>query len=120
MLTNVAAQTGAAAFQYFAYQQAPVTDAAGNNYMILPDGLAPLPGTSTTVYNPLAPGAALTSTQAATVAEVLITLVVGPAGHAHENTNLTNTGDTVSDAIGLRLTPAANHVGNGATFAPCQ
>lgn len=120
VLTNVAAQTGTSVFQYFAYQQAPTTDAAGNNYMILPDGTAPVPGTSTTVYNPLAPGASLSATQAGSAAEVLITLIVGPAGHSNENTNLTNTGDTVSDAVGFRLTPAANHVGNGATFTPCQ
>jgi Tfp pilus assembly protein PilW len=120
LLTNVAAATGTSVFQYFAYQQAPTTDAAGNPYMILPDGMAPIPGTSTTVYNPLAPGAALSAAQAASAAEVLITLVVGPGGHANENTNLANTGVTVTDAVGFRLTPAANHVGNGATFAPCQ
>ena len=107
-------------FQYFAYQVAPGTDAAGNQYEILPDGTAPIPGTSTTVFNPLAPGATLTSTQAATVAEVLVTLSVGPAGHANERTNYSDVGVNVSDAITFRFTPAANHVGDGATFSPCE
>jgi hypothetical protein len=26
----------------------------------------------------------------------------------------------VSDAITFRFTPAANHVGDGATFSPCE
>jgi len=120
LLTNVTAATSISPFQFFAYQLAPGTDAAGNTYMILPDGMAPIPGTSTTVYNPLAPGASLSATQAASAAEVLITLVVGPTGHNLQNTNLANTGITVTDAVGFRLTPAANHVGNGATFSPCQ
>lgn len=124
LLTNVGTQTNSSGavpvFQYFAYQQAPTTDAAGNTYEILPDGLAPIPGTTTTVDNPLSIGSTgLTSTQAANVAEVIISLVVGPSGHNNENTNL-NVGDSVSDAIGFRLTPAANHTGNGATFSPCQ
>jgi Tfp pilus assembly protein PilW len=120
ILTNVWAQGSTPVFRYFAYQQAPGTDAAGNAYMVLPDGMAPLPGTSTTVYNPLAPGTTLTSAQAATVAEVEIALTVGPAGHSNENTNLQNVGDSVNDAIGLRLTPVANHTSPGASFAPCQ
>jgi Tfp pilus assembly protein PilW len=107
-------------FQYFAYQVAPGTDAAGNQYEILPDGTAPVPGTSTTVFNPLAPGTTLTATQAATVAEVMVTLSVGPAGHANERTNYSDVGVNVSDAITFRFTPAANHVGDGATFSPCE
>lgn len=107
-------------FQYFAFQTAPGTDAAGNQYMILPDGTAPIPGTTTTVFNPLAPGAALTGTQAATVAEVLINLTVGPGGGSNENTNLSGVSDTVTDAITFRFTPAANHVGAGASFDPCE
>jgi prepilin-type N-terminal cleavage/methylation domain-containing protein len=120
LLTNVA-QTGTTpVFQYFAYQTAPGTDAAGNQYMILPDGTAPLPGTSTTVTNPLAPGASLSATDASSAAEVLITLTVGPAGGSYENTRLANVGQTVSDSITFRFTPAANHVGDGAIFKPCD
>ena len=71
VLTNVSQATSGAnqpvpVFQYFAFQTAPGTDAAGNQYMILPDGTAPIPGTSTTVFNPLAPGIALSASQAAT------------------------------------------------------
>jgi hypothetical protein len=72
------------------------------------------------VFNPLAPGAALTSTQAATVAEVLINLSVGPAGGYNEKTNYSDVGTSVSDSITFRFTPAANHVGDGATFSPCE
>lgn len=120
MLNNVGQNGTTPVFQYFAYQTAPGTDAAGNQYEILPDGTSPIPGTSTTVYNPLAPGAALTSAQATTAAEVMINLTVGPAGGYNENTNLANDGQTVSDAITFRFTPAANHVGDGATFSPCD
>jgi prepilin-type N-terminal cleavage/methylation domain-containing protein len=120
LLTNVAQTGSTPVFQYFAYQTAPGTDAAGNQYMILPDGTAPVPGTSTTVTNPLAPGGSLTSTQASSAAEVLISLTVGPAGHANENTNLANVGQSVTDAITFRFTPAANHVGDGASFTPCD
>jgi prepilin-type N-terminal cleavage/methylation domain-containing protein len=124
LLTNVAEEqnggTTVPVFQYFAYQQASGTDAAGNNYMILPDGISPVPGTSTTVYNPLVTGTtALTSAQAQSAAEVLITLAVGPAGHANENTNLGVT-DTVTDAVVLRFTPAANNTGEGGSFGPCE
>lgn len=120
LLTNVA-QTGTTpVFQYFAYETAPGTDAAGNQYEILPDGRAPVPGTSTTVTDPLAPGGSLTSTQASSAAEVLITLTVGPGGHSNENTNLANVGQSVSDSITFRFTPAANHEGDGASFSPCD
>jgi Tfp pilus assembly protein PilW len=120
LLTNVSASGTTPAFQYFAYQNAPGTDAAGNQYEILPDGTAPIPGTSTTVFNPLAPGASLTAAQATTAAEVLITLKVGPQGGYNENSNLSDVGDSVSDAVVFRNTPTANHVGNGAVFEPCD
>ena len=107
-------------FQYFAYQVAPGTDAAGNQYEILPDGTAPIPGTTTTVFNPLAPGTTLSAAQAATVAEVMVNLSVGPAGGYNERTNYSDVGVSVSDAITFRFTPAANHVGDGATFSPCE
>jgi prepilin-type N-terminal cleavage/methylation domain-containing protein len=120
LLTNVARNGGTPVFQYFAYQTAPGTDAAGNQYMILPDGTSTVPGTSTTVYSPLDPGASLTATDAASAAEVTINLTVGPAGHAYENTNLANVGQSVSDAITFRFTPAPNHIEGGATFSPCD
>jgi hypothetical protein len=120
LLTRVAQSGTTPVFQYFAYQTAPGTDAAGNQYEILPDGTAPVPGTSTTVSNPLAPGASLSATQASTAAEVLITLTVGPAGGSNENTNLANVGQSVTDAITFRFTPAANHEGDGAIFKPCD
>jgi prepilin-type N-terminal cleavage/methylation domain-containing protein len=122
ILTNVWQQvvgtTTTPVFQYFAYQQAPGTDQAGNNYMVLPDGTAPIPGTTTTVDNPLAPGGSLTSAQAQSATEVVMTLVVGPAGGANERSNAA--GDTVSDSVNFRLTPAANNTGEGGTFNPCQ
>jgi Tfp pilus assembly protein PilW len=120
VLTNVVQSGTTPVFQYFAYQDAPTTDAAGNTYEILPDGTAPVPGTSTTVYNPLAPGGSLSSDQAGNAAEVRITMTVGPAGHNNENTNLANVGDTVSDSVTFRLTPAPNHLGGGASFDPCE
>jgi Tfp pilus assembly protein PilW len=120
LLTNVAQSGTTPVFQYYAYENAPGTDAAGNQYEILPDGTAPLPGTSTTVNDPLAPGASLSATQAASAAEVHITLNVGPAGGSNENTNLANVGQSVSDSITFRFTPAANHVGDGAIFTPCD
>jgi len=69
LLTNVTQSGTTPVFQYFAYQLAPGTDAGGNQYEILPDGTSPIPGTTTTVYNPLAPGATLSSAQAATAGE---------------------------------------------------
>ncbi len=120
LLTNVTRNGTTPVFQYFAYQTAPGTDAGGNQYEVLPDGTSPIPGTSTTVYNPLAPGTTLSSAQAATAAEVMINLTVGPAGRANENTNLANTGQSVSDIITFRFTPAANHDGPGTTFTPCD
>jgi len=120
LLTNVTKTGTTPVFQYFAYETAPGTDAAGNQYEILPDGTAPVPGTSTTVTDPLAPGGSLTSTQASSAAEVLITLTVGPGGHSNENTNLANVGQSVSDSITFRFTPAANHEGDGASFSPCD
>jgi Tfp pilus assembly protein PilW len=120
LLTNVAQSGTTPVFQYYAYETAPGTDAAGNQYEILPDGTAPVPGTSTTVNDPLAPGGTLSATQAASAAEVHITLTVGPAGGSNENTNLANVGQSVSDSITFRFTPAANHVGDGAIFTPCD
>ncbi len=121
LLTNVLS----AGFQYFAYQEPlqsngqPYTDGAGNPYMMLEDGINTVPGTSVRpAASPLATPLSVTNAQQA--AEVLINLVVGPGGGAGENTNIADAADTVSDAVVLRLTPAANHLGNGTTFGPCQ
>ncbi len=126
VLTNVGQSTNTSTnslippFQYFAYQQAPGTDAAGNNYMILPDGTSPIPGTSTTEYSPLITGTQTLSTaQAQSAAEVLITLVVGPGGGNNENTNLSGVSDTVTDGVTMRLTPASNNTAYGGDFSPC-
>jgi type II secretory pathway component PulJ len=127
VLTNVSQSTNTSTsalippFQYFAYQQAPGTDAGGNNYMILPDGMSPIPGTTTTEYNPLITGTqTLTANQAQSAAEVLITMVVGPAGGNNENTNQSGVSDTVTDAVVLRLTPASNNTAYGGDFSPCE
>jgi type II secretory pathway component PulJ len=124
LLTNVRSVQ----FQYFAYQQTSYTDGAGNPYVMLLDGTNAVPGTNTIpAAAPLTATSAtpLSSTDAQNAVEVTISLTVGPAGGSGENTN-TNTNANVSedatvvDSAVLRLSPAANHAGNGATFNPCQ
>ena len=106
-------------FQYFAYQQVSYTDAAGNPYMMLLDGTNAVPGTST--IPPASPLATpLSSTDAALAVELSVNMVVGPGGGTGENTNADTTDASVFDSIILRLSPAANHAGNGATFNPCE
>ncbi len=125
LLTNVAAVTGTPMFQYFAYTEpmsgsTPYTDSAGNTYEMIQDGLNYVPGTTTKPSaSPLA--TPLTSTNAGIAVEVLLTFVVGPNsnGGSLVETNLNNVGATVQDQIVLRLTPPANHAGDGATFTPC-
>jgi hypothetical protein len=125
LLTNVAQSGTTPVFQYFAYQQplnsssVPYTDSAGNPYMMLLDGTSAVPGTSTIptaapLTTPLSTAAALQA------AEVSIKLVVGPSGGSNENTTLSDANETVTNSVVLRLTPAANHVGPGSTFNPCQ
>lgn len=106
-------------FQYFAYE--PYTDVNGNQAMMLMDGSSSVPG-STGLPNPdplpVTPSG-LSAANAAATAEVIVNLVVGPAGGSMENTNLAGTADPVTDAIVLRFTPPANAAGGNATFGPC-
>jgi hypothetical protein len=124
-LTNVSQKTGVPVFQYFAYQEPlnsqgqPYTDGNGNPYMMLLDGTTAVPGTST-IPTPQPLATPLTSTSAPTAVEVVITLVAGAQGGTFENTNIADAQDTVSDSVVLRLTPAPNHAGAGASFAPCE
>jgi prepilin-type N-terminal cleavage/methylation domain-containing protein len=123
LLAHVAPITGTPVFQYFAYSQptsgsTPFTDAAGNTYMMLQDGINFVPDTTTK------PAAAplsvpLSAIDAATAAEVLVSFVGGPGGGSQIETNLSNIGATISDQVVLRMTPPANHAGNGAIFGPC-
>lgn len=106
-------------FQYFAYE--PYTDVNGNQAMMLMDGSSSVPGTSA-LPNPdplsVTPSG-LSAADAANTAEVMVNLVVGPAGGAMENTNTPGAADPVTDSIVLRFTPPANAAGGNATFGPC-
>lgn len=125
LLTNVSQQGSEPVFQYFAYAEPtdssgnPYTDQAGNTYEMLVDGIDAVPGTS--IIPPAQPLAVpLSETDAQQAAEVLIRLRVGAAGGAHENSNLGDVNDSVTDQVVLRLTPPANHAGTGTVFQPCQ
>jgi type II secretory pathway pseudopilin PulG len=131
LLTNVAQSGTTPVFQYFAYQKAPngqggyYSDGNGNPYMMLLDGTSSVPGTSPPVVpasSPLsaAPPSGLSSTNAQSAAEVLVTMKVGPGGGAWENTNSSDAPLTVTDSIVVRLTPPPNSSQGGATFLPCQ
>lgn len=123
LLAHVAPITGTPVFQYFAYSQptsggTPYTDSAGNSYMMIQDGINYVPGTSTQpAAAPLA--VPLSTGNASTAAEILISFVGGPGDGSLIETNLSNIGANVHDQVVLRLTPPANHAGNGATFTPC-
>lgn len=127
ILTDVQ-QTGTTdVFQYFAYQEpmrspgVPYTDSAGDPYMMLLDGTSAVPGGATIpASQPLPDSPSLSTPNAQTTAEVMITLTVGPAGGSPVNTTLPDAFDSFSDGVVLRLTPAANHAGNGNVFLPCQ
>ncbi len=107
------------AFQYFAYE--PYTDANGNTDMMLMDGSSSVPGTTNLPNpDPLSTSSGLSQTDAASAAEVLITMNVGGAGHAHENTQLNDTYDNLTRAIVFRFTPSADTTGANATFNPCD
>jgi len=96
------------------------TDAAGNQYEMLIDGINEIPGTTIKpAASPLS--VPLTSTTAATAAEVLVNLKVGAVGGSNENTTNLNsqTMATVTDQMVLRDSPPVNHIGTGATFTPC-
>jgi hypothetical protein len=136
LLTNVHMQgpvnNRTPAFQYFAYQEpmqspgVPYTDAGGNPYMMLIDGTSQVP--ATTVVPPAQPLATpLSVADSQLASEVSIKLAVGPTPPPNANglngginTNLSDVNDDVADSIVLRLTPAANHVGSGNSFLPCQ
>jgi prepilin-type N-terminal cleavage/methylation domain-containing protein len=106
-------------FQYFAYE--PYTDQNGNQAMMLMDGSAAVPGTSSLPNpDPLSTAGGLSQTDAANTAEVIINLQVGATGGTFENTNLTSATDPVTDAIVLRFTPPANATGSTANFGPCS
>ena len=109
-----------AQFAYYAYQQVSFTDAAGNPYVMLLDGTQAVPGTTTIpAAAPLALPLSVTDAQKA--AEVTIDFTVGPAGGSRRDHRRVGASDaTVSDSAILRLSPAANHAGDGATFVPCQ
>lgn len=107
------------AFQYFAYE--PYTDVNGNPAMMLMDGSSTVPGTSSLPNPyplPVTPSG-LSATNASLTSEVMVNLLVGPAGGSMENTNLSNTADPVTDSIVLRFTPPPDSAGGSATFGPC-
>jgi Tfp pilus assembly protein PilW len=106
-------------FKYFAYE--PYTDQNGNAAMMLMDGSAPVPGTSSLPNpDPLSTSGGLSQTDAANTAEIVVNLSVGAAGHGFENTNLASANDPVTDSIVLRFTPPPNAAGAGTTFGPCS
>jgi prepilin-type N-terminal cleavage/methylation domain-containing protein len=106
-------------FQYFSYTQVSYKDAAGNPYMMILDGTNAVPGTTT--IPPASPlTTPLSTTDAGLAVEVTMNMVVGPGGGTGENTNADQTDASVFDSAILRLSPAANHAGNGATFNPCE
>jgi type II secretory pathway pseudopilin PulG len=130
LLTAVTQSGTTPPFQYFAYQEVPnggggyYSDGAGDPYMMLLDGTASVPGTNPPVIpaaNPLAatPPAGLSTANADSAAEVLVTLRVGAPGSSLENTTLSDGPLTVTDSIGLRLTPPPNNISSGASFGPC-
>jgi hypothetical protein len=89
--------------------------------MMLLDGSAPVPGTSSLPNpDPLSTSSGLSQTDAANTAEIVLNLSVGASGHAFENTNLTSANDPVTDSIVLRFTPPPNAAGAGTTFGPCS
>jgi hypothetical protein len=137
LLSNVAQyvnpSTGATTpmFQYFAYEQPTnssgigYTDGNGNQLMMLLDGTqTPVPGTTSTypANNPDPLSTPLTSTTATSAVEVMMTLVVGATGTPPEDTHISGggTSDEITDSAVMRLTPAPNHVGDGAGFGPCE
>jgi len=122
VLTNVKQQvksdgvTQVPVFQYFAYEPA-YTDANGNTDMIVLDGINQVPG-ATSYPNPDPLTVPLSASDAASTVEVLLNLVVGPAGGSNERTTQSNA--SVTDAISLRFTPPANQKAAGDSFGPCQ
>ena len=125
LLDNAALPAGQTSmFQYFGYTVpmhggVAYTDAAGNPYEMLIDGINAVPGTSPAVIPSAAPlSVPLSTADAQNTAEVLINMLVKPSGGSNENTNLGTA--PVADQVVLRLTPPGNHAGGGTTFGPCQ
>ncbi len=127
LMSGISASGSTPIFQYFDYSEpmngsAPYTDSAGNTYEMIQDGINYLPGSTTVkpAAQPLDSGSSLTANDAAATVEVLVTFSVAPAKSSVTETGISGASSTVQDQIDLRLTPPANHAGNGATFAPCQ
>ena len=127
VLINVHQTSSTDVFQYFSYQEpmqspgVPYTDGAGDPYMMLLDGTSAVPGTNTIpTPQPLPDSPSLSTTDAQNTAEVMINLTVGPSGGSPVSTTFADSSDSFSDGVVLRLTPAANHAGNGNVFLPCQ
>ncbi len=105
-------------FQYFAYE--PYTDANGDQAKMLMDGTAAVPGTTNLPNpDPLSTSSGLSPSDAASTAEVMVTLLVGATGGNLENTNLTSASDPVTDSIVLRFTPPPDASGGDTNFGPC-
>jgi prepilin-type N-terminal cleavage/methylation domain-containing protein len=125
LLTNVSVQgPGIPVFQYFAYQQPTnaagqaYTEPDGTPYMMLLDGVSLVPGTTIQpAPKPLAVPLSVANAQLA--AEVMIKLKVAPESGSGLNSNISDASMNVNDAVVIRLTPPANHVGSGASFLPC-
>lgn len=119
LLPTTPTPTPVPVFKYFAYE--PYTDQNGNAAMMLMDGSESVPGTSALPNPyPLSTAPGLSATDASNTAEVMVNLLVGPAGHGFENTNLSGTSDPVTDSIVLRFTPPPNAAGAGTSFGPCS
>lgn len=119
LLTNVTQNGSTPIFQYFAYE--PYTDSNGNTDMMLMDGSAPVPGTTSLPNpDPLADSSGLSATDAVSTAEVVINMLVGGSGHAHENTTGLGTATPITDSVVFRFTPVADQAGSGTTFGACS
>lgn len=119
--TNIAATGSTPIFQYFNFTEpmnggAPYTDAAGNAYMMIQDGINYVPGTTIKpAATPLS--VPLSSSDASTTVEILLTFSAGPNGGTGTETQYST---PMQAQLSLRLTPPANHVGDTATFTPCE
>jgi Tfp pilus assembly protein PilV len=123
LLTNVAAQAGTPVFRYFPYKWYLGTD--GNYYWAIPDGTNPNPvtGAAQTALPLEQPsGAALTTSDAASAVEVMITLNVGPTTTGLSASALSAASVPVTDSISLRLTTPPDFTTDSSStgdFGPC-
>ncbi len=138
LLTNVAQSGTKPVFQYFGYTQAldssgnAYQDDSGNPFQMLLDGTTSLPsGSYTSSGTPVAMGTVpanspaplavpLSSADANTATEVLITMKVGPGRGQGLNTNLSDVGITVSNAVVLRLTAVVSDGSDNQEVSPCS